>query len=130
MPLVCTLLRLHRFYGRLGFFGAFCRAISIIPRFRGVGLYFGFFLGGGGEVSILFSLRTLASLNKESRPCFLGGNSISSFPSLSLLLVITAFGGPEGYFSLAILAFGAFEFIVPKYYCRLGMEIKESRLLI
>ena len=35
-------------------------------------------------------------------------------------LAITAFGGPEGYFSLAIIAFGAFGFIVPKYYYRLG----------
>ena len=34
---------------------------------------------------------------------------------LFLPLAITAFGGPEGYFSLAIIAFGAFEFIVPKY---------------
>ena len=30
---------------------------------------------------------------------------------LFLLLVITAFGGPEGYFSLAIIAFGASGFI-------------------
>ena len=35
------------------------------------------------------------------------------------------------YFSLAIIAFGAFPFIVPKDYCRSGkMEIKESRHLI
>ena len=34
-------------------------------------------------------------------------------------------------FGLAIIAFGAFQFIVPKYYYRLGnMEFKESRLLI
>ena len=39
---------------------------------------------------------------------------------LFLPLAITAFGSPEGYFSLAIMAFGAFEFIVPNYYCRLG----------
>ena len=46
-------------------------------------------------------------------------------------LAITAFGGPEGDFILAIIAFGAFEFILPKYYYRLGkMESKESRLLI
>ena len=46
------------------------------------------------------------------------------FP-LFLPLAITAFGGPEGQFSLAIIAFGAFEFLVPKYYCRLGkMELK------
>ena len=28
-------------------------------------------------------------------------------------LTITAFGNPEGYLSLAIIAFGVFEFIVP-----------------
>ena len=44
---------------------------------------------------------------------------------------MTAFGGLGGYFSLAIMAFGAFEFVVPKYCYRLGnMELKESRLLI
>ena len=37
-----------------------------------------------------------------------------------LPLAIAAFGGAEGYFSLAIMAFGAFEFIVPKYFDRLG----------
>ena len=38
--------------------------------------------------------------------------------------------GPEGYVSLAITAFGAFEFIVPKYHYRLGnMEANESRPL-
>ena len=48
-----------------------------------------------------------------------------------LALAITAFGGPEGYFSLAIMAFGAFQFIVPKYYNRLGKtEFRESSLLI
>ena len=50
---------------------------------------------------------------------------------LFLLLAITAFGGLEGCFSLAIIALGAFEFIVPKCYSRLGKrEMKESRLLI
>ena len=50
---------------------------------------------------------------------------------LFLPLAITACGGLEGYFSLAIIAFGAFQFIVPKYYYRLGkMEFKESSLLI
>ena len=51
------------------------------------------------------------------------------FPLL-LPLANTAFGGHEAYFSLAIIAFGAFGFIVPKYYDRLGKrEAKESRLL-
>ena len=51
------------------------------------------------------------------------------FP-LFLPLVITAFGGSEGYCSLAIIAFGASQFIVPKYSYRLGkMETKESSLL-
>ena len=35
------------------------------------------------------------------------------FP-LFLPLAIAAFGGPESYFSFAIIVFGAFEFIVPK----------------
>ena len=80
-------------------------------------------------------LKTLTSLNKEVRPFFLSDNSIWSFP-LFLPLEIAAFGDPEGYSSLAIIAFGAFQFIVPKfivpkYYYRLGkMEFKESSLLI
>ena len=37
---------------------------------------------------------------------------LTVFP-LFLPLAITAFGGPEGYFSLAIIAFGAFGFISP-----------------
>ena len=37
-----------------------------------------------------------------------------------LPVAITAFGGPEGYFSLAIIAFGAFGFIVPIHYYRLN----------
>ena len=39
---------------------------------------------------------------------------------LFLPLAITACRGPEGYFSLAIIAFGAFQSIVPKCYYRLG----------
>ena len=46
-------------------------------------------------------------------------NRIWGFPSF-LPLAITAFGAPEGYFSIAIIGFGAFEFIVRKYYYRLG----------
>ena len=73
------------------------------------------------------TLKTLTSLNKEVRPFFLGDNSIWSVP-LFLLLAITAFGDPEGYFSLAIIAF---ELIVPKYCYRLRkIEFKESSLLI
>ena len=45
---------------------------------------------------------------------------------LFLPLAITAFGGPGGYFSLAIIAFGAFESIVPKYDYRLGKMDKRS----
>ena len=45
---------------------------------------------------------------------------------LFLPLAITAFGGPEGSFSLAIIAFGPFGFIVPKYYYRLGKMDKRS----
>ena len=70
-------------------------------------------------------LKTLTSLNKEVRLCFLSDSSIWSFP-LFLPLAITSFGGHEGYFSLAIIAFGAFRFILPKYYYRLGkMDNKE-----
>ena len=60
------------------------------------------------------ALKTLTSLNKEVGPFFLGDNSIWSFPPLFLFLAITAFGGPEGYFSLAIIALGASGLIVPK----------------
>ena len=78
----------------------------------------------------LFALKTLTSLNKEVRAFSLSDNSIWSFPSV-LPLAITAFGGPEGYFSLGIIAFGAFQFIVPICYYRLGkMEFRESSLLI
>ena len=85
------------------------------------------------------TLKTLTSLIKEVRPFFLSDNSIWSFASVSCLgvlplflaLAITVFGGPEGYFSPAIIAFGAFQFIVPKYPYRLGkMEFKQSSLLI
>ena len=76
------------------------------------------------------TLKTLTSLNKKVRPFFLGDNSIWSFP-LCLPLAITAFGGSQGSLSLAIVAFGAFQFIVPKFFHLLGkMEFKESSLLI
>ena len=77
-----------------------------------------------------FALKTLTSLNKESRPFFLDDNSIQSVPSVSSLGDKTAFGGPEGYFGgkLALrLPFGAFQFIVPKNECRLG-RIDETSL--
>ena len=45
---------------------------------------------------------------------------------LFLPLAITACGGPEGCFSLAIIAFGAFGLIVPKYYYHLGKIDKRS----
>ena len=41
--------------------------------------------------------------------------------------MITAFGGPEGYLSLPIIAFEAYQFIVPKYYYRLGKWNLRSR---
>ena len=93
------------------------------------------FDGASDEKSLWFlcvplSLKTRTSLNKEVRPFFLSDNSIWSFP-LFLPLAITAFGGPEGYSSLAIIAFRACQFIVPNYYYRLGkMEYEESGLLI
>ena len=64
-------------------------------------------------------LRTLTSLNKEVRPFFLSDKSIWSFPSFSSLSDYSIWRA-WGYFSLAIIALGAFGFIVPKYYCRLG----------
>ena len=80
----------------------------------------------GGQIpSNWHPLKTRTSLNKEVRPFFLGDNRIWSFP-LFLLFAITAFGGPESYFSLAIIAFGAFGFIVPKYHYRLGNMDKRS----
>ena len=60
------------------------------------------------------TLKTLNSLNKEVRPFSLATIAFRVIP-LFLLLAITAFGGPEGYCSLAIIAFGAFGFIVSKY---------------
>ena len=76
-------------------------------------------------LSLRSTLRALTSLDKESRPLLLSDDRIWSFP-LFLPLAITAFRGPEGRFSLAILAFGAFEFIVPKYYYCLGKMDKRS----
>ena len=46
---------------------------------------------------------------------------------MCLPLAITAFGSAEGYFSLAIIAFGAFGFVVPRYYRRFG-KMPQSRL--
>ena len=69
--------------------------------------------------------------NRYSNPVALQQSCRTAFVfSLSLPLAITASGGLEGnIFSLAIIAFGAFQFIVPEYYCRLGkMEFKESSL--
>ena len=57
------------------------------------------------------------------------GIAFGVFP-LFLPLAITTFGGREGRFSLAIMAFGAFEFIVPQMLLSLwknGQE--ESKLL-
>ena len=53
--------------------------------------------------------KTLTSLNKESRPFFLGDHSISEFSLGFHPLAITAFGGPDGHRNLEIIAFGAFE---------------------
>ena len=58
-------------------------------------------------------------------------NAFGIFP-LFLPLAITAFGGPERSFSLAIIALGALELIFSKYSCGLGKktEEEESRLAI
>ena len=71
------------------------------------------------------SLKTLTSLIKEIRPFSQATIAFGVFP-LFLLLAITASGGPEGYFSLAIRAFGAFGFRVPKCYYRLGKMDKRG----
>ena len=63
---------------------------------------------------VLRTLKTPTSLNKEVR-----------FP-LFLPLAITAFGDLDGCCSLAIVAFGVFELIVPDYYYRLGKMDKRS----
>ena len=65
------------------------------------------------------TLKTLTSLNKEVRPFFQAMIAFGDVP-LFLPLAITVFGGPEGYLSVAIIAFGAFQFIAPKYYYRFG----------
>ena len=75
------------------------------------------------------TLKALTSLNKEVRPFFLGDKSIWSFFPAFLPIAITAFGDPEGYFRLAIIAFGAFGFIVPKYFSPRKNGQEESRLL-
>ena len=62
---------------------------------------------------------------KKVRSFLLGENSTWNFLSF-LLLAIVAFGAPEGDFSLASIAFGAFGFIVPKYYDRSGKMDKRS----
>ena len=49
----------------------------------------------------------------QIRPFFLGDNSILGVFPLFLPLAITAFGGAEGYVSLAIIAFGAFGLSLP-----------------
>ena len=56
----------------------------------------------------------------------LPGQLLIQPPPLFLPLAIAVFGGHEGYFSLAIEAFGAFEFVIPKYYCRLGNMDEKS----
>ena len=68
----------------------------------------------GSEIRASKTLKTRTSLNKEVRPFFLSDKGIWSFPSV-FPLAITAFGGPEGYFSLAITAIGAFSVPCPKY---------------
>ena len=74
-------------------------------------------------------LKTQTSLNKESRPFFLGDTPHLEF-SLCFFAQPLQHVGPEGYFhfSLAIIAFGAFEFIVPKLLSLRKHGQEESRL--
>ena len=77
------------------------------------------------------TLKTLTSLNKEVRPFFLGDSSIWSFASVSSLSDYSISEVLKANSSLAIKAFGAFQFIDTKYYYRSGkMESKETSLLI
>ena len=55
-----------------------------------------------------------------------GDNSIFGVIPLFLPLAIAAFEDPEGYSSLAIITFGAFEFIAPKHENRKGEMDKRS----
>ena len=61
-------------------------------------------------------LENLTSISTRSLGRFSQAIIAFGFPSASknLSFVVTAFGGPEGYyFSLAIIALGAFEFMFP-----------------
>ena len=81
------------------------------------------------NVSPFTTLKTLTSLNKEVRLFLLSDNSIWNIPFVSSLGDYSIWRS-WSYSSLAIIAFGAFAFIVSKYYYRLGkMEFKESSLL-
>ena len=62
------------------------------------------------------ALKTLTSLNKEVRPFFLSENSILSFPSVSSLCDYSIWEVLKAIFCPAIIAFAAFQFIVPKYF--------------
>ena len=77
------------------------------------------------EIPPHHTLKTLTSSIRSLGRFPLGDNSIWSFP-LFLPLAITAFRGPEGYFSPIIIAFKAFELILPKYYDRSGNMDKRS----
>ena len=58
-------------------------------------------------------------MSLKVRPFSYATIAFGVFP-LFLPLAITACGGPETYFSLAIIAFGAFQFSILKYYYRWG----------
>ena len=64
---------------------------------------------------VLDSLKTLTSLDKEVRPFLLSDNSIWTIPFVSSRGDYSIWRS-WSYSSLAIIAFGAFAFIVPKYY--------------
>ena len=67
------------------------------------------------------TLKTRTSWNNEVQLFLLGDTSIWSFSSVSSLSDYSIWK-----FSLAIIAFGAFGFIDPKYYCCLGKMDKRS----
>ena len=73
-------------------------------------------------------LKTLASLKIRSLDPFShGDDSIWSLPLCFFPKRNSSiYGGPEGYFRLAIIAFGALKAIVPKYEYRSGKMDKRS----
>ena len=78
-----------------------------------------------GNHAVIFTEINSPRFFSVGNVCGDNGIAFGVYP-LFLPLAITAFRGPEGYGSLAIIAFGAFEFIVLKCYYRLGKTKSRS----